>query len=153
MNKNFSIIVSEFNKKVTEHLFNSAFSYLIQSGVPEKKILVAKVPGAIEIPLIAKMLAKRKKCSAIICLGAVIRGDTDHYKYVCDQVSQGCQWVMLKYDIPVIFGVLTTETEEQAFKRTDGTVENKGADAAAAALKMVKLIDKITLGSSDDPDL
>jgi 6,7-dimethyl-8-ribityllumazine synthase len=141
--KNFAIVVSQFNQTVTDKLLAGALSHLQQAGVPGNNISVFKVPGAVEIPLIAQLVAKTKKYHAVICLGAVVRGDTSHYDYVCKQVSQGCQRVMLDFSLPVIFGVLTTETEQQAEDRAGGTEGNKGADAAAAALTMVQLIENL----------
>ena len=102
-----------------------------------------QVPGAIEIPLVAKLLAESNRYKAIIALGAVIRGETSHYDYVCDQVSQGCQKVMLDFNIPVIFGVLTTENEEQALARVGGVHGHKGIDAADAALEMIQVVEEL----------
>src|SRR5437868_2345916 len=104
-----AIVCSVFNSEICEKLLAGATTRLIELGINSNQIEIFKVPGAIEIPLIAKLLAKTNKYQAIISLGCVIRGDTSHYDYVCDQVSQGCQRVMLEFDIPVIFGVLTTE--------------------------------------------
>lgn len=143
MNMQFAIIVSEFNSQITNELLKGAQTRLQENGVPDKNIFVCKVPGAVEIPLVAKLLAKKQIYQAIICLGAVIRGDTDHYDYVCEQVSQGCQRVMLDFDIPVIFGILTTNTEQQAYDRIGGKEGHKGIDAADAALHMAKLLVEI----------
>ncbi len=111
-------------------------------GVAQSEITVQSVPGAVEIPLTVQLLAKSKRFDAIIALSCVIRGDTSHYDYVCDQVSQGCQRVMLDQDIPVIFGVLTTENEEQAYARVGGAEGHKGEEAADAAIEMVEIMDK-----------
>src|SRR5436190_9937561 len=111
-NMNIGIVVSEFNEDITSALLSGAVERLYELKFTENNLRVVKVPGAIEIPLVAKFMAMSKRYSAIICLGAVIRGETSHYDYVCMQVSQGCQKVMLEYDMPVIFGVLTTENEE-----------------------------------------
>src|SRR5579872_5521318 len=99
-----AIVVSEFNTEVTEKLLEGAHAKLISSGIPNHRIKVVKVPGAVEIPLTAKLLAMTHQYDAIIALGAVIRGETSHYDYVCEQVSQGCQHVMLAFNVPVIFG-------------------------------------------------
>ncbi|HEX4045265.1 MAG TPA: 6,7-dimethyl-8-ribityllumazine synthase [Gammaproteobacteria bacterium] len=139
----FAIVVSEYNANITEKLLAGALSRLKSKGINENAIVITKVPGAVEIPLTAQRLAKTKKYQAIICLGAVIRGDTDHYDYVCQQVSYGCQRVMLDFDTPVIFGILTTHTEEQAEDRVGGTGGHKGEEAADAALQMVTLKDLI----------
>lgn len=136
----FAIIVSDFNMEITHALKVGAIDQLKQKGIAEHHIKVIHVPGAVEIPLIAKLLAKKSEFSAIICLGAVIRGETSHYDYVCDQVSQGCQQVMLDHQIPVIFGVLTTDNEAQAQDRIGGKHGHKGRDAADAALTMAALV-------------
>ncbi len=135
-----AIVVSEFNHEITTELMNGCQQTLLKQGVPANQIHIIKVPGAIEIPLILQKLAQTKKYNALIALGAVIRGETTHYDYVCDQVSQGCQRVMLDHDIPVIFGILTTENDEQAFARIGGHHGHKGVDAAEAALRMIQII-------------
>ncbi|OGT40969.1 MAG: 6,7-dimethyl-8-ribityllumazine synthase [Gammaproteobacteria bacterium RIFCSPHIGHO2_12_FULL_40_19] len=144
MKKNITIkiavIISRFNDDVTDKLKTGALERLAELGLSQEQLTVFDVPGAVEIPLIAKQCAKQKKYDAIICLGAVIRGETTHYDYVCEQVSQGCQQVMMQYDIPVIFGVLTTENTEQALDRVGGAHGHKGADAADAALEMIELM-------------
>ena len=140
MSAQYAIIVSEFNTSVTEKLLNGAVMRLRERGIPDSHIFTIKVPGAVEIPLIAQLLAKTKKHDAIICLGAVIRGDTSHYDYVCQQVSHGCQQVMLSNELPVIFGVLTTNNEQQAHDRAGGKDGNKGTEAADAAIDMVEKI-------------
>lgn len=137
-----AIVVSEFNQDITEALLQGAVSQL-QKKIKDEAIIV-KVPGAVEIPLIAQRLAKSKKYEAIIALGAVIRGETSHYDYVCDQISQGCQRVMLDYDIPVIFGILTTENEEQCWDRLGGKHGHKGEEAAEAALAMVSILQQLS---------
>lgn len=142
---NFAIIVSEFNSEITSELLNGAQRRLLENDVPSEQIQIFKVPGAIEIPLIAQLLAKKSEYDAIICLGAVIRGDTDHYDYVCEQVSQGCQRVMLDQETPVIFGILTTNTEAQAYDRIGGKEGHKGVEAADAALHMAKLVRTISV--------
>lgn len=136
---NIAIVVSDFNQVITLKLLEGALLRLSQLGVSDTQVKVLHVPGAIEIPLTAKLLARTQKYAAIICLGAVIRGETSHYDYVCQQVSDGCQKVMLEVEIPVIFGVLTTETEEQALARVGGSEGHKGMDAADVALRMIEI--------------
>ncbi len=135
-----AIVVSLFNEEITSALLKGALKRLAELDVPKKNIKVIKVPGAVEIPLTAKMLAKTKQFQALICLGAVIRGETSHYDYVCSQVSEGCQQVMMAYDLPVIFGVLTTENVQQARDRVGGREGHKGREAAEAALHMIAVM-------------
>ena len=139
MNK-FAIVVSEFNKYITEALLQGSLAKLQQANINTEWVQVVWVPGAVEIPFTAQLLAKTKRYQAIICLGAVIRGETDHYDYVCQQVSYGCQRVMLDHDLPVIFGILTTDNEDQAQDRLGGKHGHKGEDAAEAALRMVEVV-------------
>ncbi|MES2997921.1 MAG: 6,7-dimethyl-8-ribityllumazine synthase [Pseudomonadota bacterium] len=135
---NLAIVVSRFNEDITEALLKAARRRLQELKFPEERITIVKVPGAIEIGLAAQQLAiSEANYLAIICLGAVIRGETDHYDYVCQQVSYACQKVALEESIPVIFGVLTTDTEAQACDRI-----SKGADAVDTALDMVSLLDQ-----------
>ncbi len=145
MMNRFAIVVSRFNHEITDKLLEGAHKRLLESGVDAKNIFIAHVPGAVEIPLTAKLLAKTNKYAAIICLGCVIRGDTNHYDYVCQQVSDGCQRVMLEHEIPVIFGVLTTNNEEQALDRVGGKEGHKGLEAADAALTMVSVVQQIAV--------
>ncbi|AAO90192.1 6,7-dimethyl-8-ribityllumazine synthase [Coxiella burnetii] len=140
-----AIVVSQFNRAVTEKLLNGVLQRLTELGVQANQIKTVWVPGAVEIPLLAKRLAKSKHYQAVVCLGAVIRGETDHYNYVCQQVSFGCQQVALEYEVPIIFGVLTTTTKEQAFARAGGERGNKGADWADAAVSMIKLMKEIEI--------
>jgi 6,7-dimethyl-8-ribityllumazine synthase len=132
-----AIIVSRFNQSVTEELLKGTLSRLEALNIASDDILVVEVPGAVEIPLVAQKLAKKQQVEAIIALGAVVRGETTHYDYVCDQVSQGCQQVSLAHNIPVIFGVLTTENGQQAWDRLGGNHGHKGHDAADAAIEMI----------------
>ena len=145
MNKSIAIVVSQYNRSITDKLLEGALAHLLASGIEEKQITLIHVPGAVEIPLAARLLAKSQRYEAIICLGAVIRGDTDHYDYVCEQVSQGCQRVMLDHEIPVIFGVLTTTTVQQAEERVGGKMGHKGQEAAEAALAMMRVVEQILL--------
>ncbi|EKD55334.1 MAG: 6,7-dimethyl-8-ribityllumazine synthase [uncultured bacterium] len=139
-----AVVVSEFNQEITEPLLQSTLSTLINHGISREKITITHVPGAVEIPLTAKLLAIKKKYDAIICLGAVIRGETDHYKYVCEQVSQGCQNVMMEFNVPVIFGVLTTKNVKLAKKRALGIKNNKGIESAEAAIQMIKVVKSLS---------
>lgn len=138
-----AIVVSRFNAHITDKLCEGALERLEALGFPPKKITVVKVPGAVEIPITAQQLAKTEIYEAIICLGAVIYGETDHYDYVCDQVSQGCQRVALDYDTPVIFGVLTTRNEAQAIERVGGKKGHYGKEAVDAAVQMVSVLQEI----------
>jgi 6,7-dimethyl-8-ribityllumazine synthase len=138
-----AIVVSRFNTHITDKLCEGALERLEELGFPPEKITVVKVPGAVEIPITAQQLAKTEIYEAIICLGAVIYGETDHYHYVCDQVSRGCQRVGLDYDIPVIFGVLTTRDDTQAIERIGGKKGHHGKDAVDAAMQMVSVLREI----------
>lgn len=135
-----AIVVSRFNESITTELTNGAVKRLIECGVLVENIDIKTVPGAIEIPIIVKQFAMKKNVDAIIAFGAVIRGETSHYDYVCDQVSHGCQKIMLDYNVPVIFGVLTTENMQQAKDRTGGSVGHNGVYAADAAIEMIQLM-------------
>ena len=138
-----AIVVSRFNQEITQALYEGALQRLKELEFHEQHITVAWVPGAVEIPLTAHLLAKTGAYAAIICLGAVVRGETSHYDYVCDQVSHGCKEVALRHEIPIIFGVLTTENEEQAMARAGGAHGNKGKDAIDAAFDMISVIQQI----------
>ena len=138
-----AIIVSRFNEAVTEALLEGALARLSELGFKENDITTVHVPGAVEIPLVAKRLARTQQFEAIITLGAVIRGETSHYDYVCDQASQGCQRVSLEADLPVIFGVLTTENREQAMARAGGSHSHKGRESVDAAVEMVSLLKQL----------
>ncbi|MCI7594718.1 MAG: 6,7-dimethyl-8-ribityllumazine synthase [Lachnospiraceae bacterium] len=137
------IVAGRFNEFITGKLLNGALDGLLRHEVKEEDIEVAWVPGAFEIPLIASKMAKSRKYDAIICLGAVIRGSTTHYDYVCNEVSKGIAAVSLNSDIPVMFGVLTTENIEQAIERAGTKAGNKGYDCAVGAIEMVNLIREI----------
>lgn len=137
------VIVSKYNAKITNTLKTAALIRLEERGVSKENITLFEVPGAIEIPVVAKILAKTLQYNAIIVLGAVIRGETTHYDLVCEQVSTGCQQIALQFEIPVIFGVLTTENEEQAFARLGGIHGNKGIEAADSAIDMCAVIQTI----------
>ena len=134
------IVAARFNEFVTTKLLSGAMDGLLRHNVEETDIHVAWVPGAFEIPLIASKMAKSRKYDAMICLGAVIRGSTSHYDYVCNEVSKGIAAVSLDSGIPVMFGVLTTENIEQAIERAGTKSGNKGYDCAVGAIEMVNLI-------------
>ena len=134
------IVVARFNEFITSKLLSGALDGLKRHDVSEDDIHIAWVPGAFEIPLIASKMAKSGKYDAVICLGAVIRGSTSHYDYVCNEVSKGIASVSLSSDIPVMFGVVTTENIEQAIERAGTKAGNKGYDCALGAIEMVNLI-------------
>lgn len=134
------IVAARFNEFITSKLLSGALDGLKRHDVSEESIDVAWVPGAFEIPLIAAKMAKSGKYDAVICLGAVIRGSTSHYDYVCNEVSKGIAQAALATGIPVMFGVLTTENIEQAIERAGSKAGNKGFDCAEGAIEMVNLI-------------
>ena len=137
------IVVARFNEFITSKLLGGAIDGLKRENVREEDIEVAWVPGAFEIPLIAKKMADSKKYDAVICLGAVIRGATSHYDYVCAEVSKGIAQVSLNAGIPVMFGILTTDTIEQAVERAGTKAGNKGFECAQGAIEMVNLINEL----------
>lgn len=137
------IVAARFNEFITSKLLGGAIDGLERHDVRKEDIDVAWVPGAFEIPLIASKMAKSGKYDAIICLGAVIRGATSHYDYVCSEVSKGIANVSLNADIPVMFGVVTTENIEQAIERAGTKAGNKGYDCAVSAIEMINLIREI----------
>lgn len=134
------IVAARFNEFITSKLLGGAMDGLLRHEVREEDISVAWVPGAFEIPLVAAKMAKSGKYDAVICLGAVIRGSTSHYDYVCNEVSKGIAAVSLESGIPVMFGVLTTENIEQAIERAGTKAGNKGYDCALGAIEMVNLL-------------
>ena len=134
------VVCARFNDFIVSRLLAGCEDTLLRHGVREEDIAVAWVPGAFEIPLIASKMAKSGKYDAVIALGAVIRGSTSHYDYVCSEVSKGVATVALQSDIPVLFGVLTTDTIEQAVERAGTKAGNKGSDCAESAIEMVNLI-------------
>jgi 6,7-dimethyl-8-ribityllumazine synthase len=141
--KKFGIVVSRFNDFITDRLTSGAVDALVRSGAADEDIEIVKVPGAFEIPLIAKKMAARGKYDAIICLGAVIRGATPHFEYISSEVAKGVAQVSMESKIPVIYGVLTCDTIEQAIERSGTKSGNKGYDAAIAAIEMVNLSKQI----------
>lgn len=140
----FSIVIGRFNEFISSKLLGGAIDGLVRHGAEKADIEVSWVPGAYEIPLIAQTLANSKKFDAIICLGAVIRGATPHFDYVSNEMSKGIAKVSLDSGIPVIFGVLTTDTIEQAIERAGTKSGNKGYDAAVSAIEMANLIKTIS---------
>jgi len=135
----FAIVVSKFNQPVTERLLEGVEQCLSKHSIPAKNRKVIYCPGSFELPQVANRLAAQKKWNAIICLGAIIRGETPHFEYVSAETARGIQDVSLRYSIPVVFGVLTTNTEKQALDRTGGPQGNKGWDAALTAIEMAGL--------------
>lgn len=134
-----TLIVSRFNSFITERLLEGALDVLLRSGIRAEDVTVVRAPGAWEIPLVTRAVLAQGKCDAVICLGAVIRGSTPHFDYVANEVSKGIAHLSLDYHIPVAFGVLTTDSIEQAVERAGSKMGNKGAEAAMAALEMVSL--------------
>jgi 6,7-dimethyl-8-ribityllumazine synthase len=139
----FGIVASRFNDFISGRLIEGAIDALTRAGGDEKDISVYKVPGAFELPLTAKKLAKSGRFDALICLGAVIRGATPHFEYISAEVSKGIAAVGLETEVPVAFGVLTTDTIEQAIERAGTKAGNKGWDAAMTAIEMVDLLRKL----------
>jgi len=138
----FGIIISRFNQFISERLLEGAIDGLVRHGVKDNDIDIAKVPGAFEIPIMAKRMIETKKVNGVICLGTIIRGDTPHFEFIAAEVSKGVAAVGMDKDIPVIFGILTTDTIEQAIERAGAKGGNKGWDAALSALEMVNLFRK-----------
>ena len=139
-NIRIAIVASRFNEFITSRLLSGALDGLKRHDVKEENIHVAWVPGAFEIPLIASRLAASKNYDAVICLGAVIRGSTSHYDYVCSEVAKGVAAAGLQSGVPVLFGVLTTDTIEQAIERAGSKAGNKGAECAQGAIEMANLL-------------
>lgn len=139
----FAIVAARFNAGVTEALLEGALTTLLEHGVPEDHVSVVRVPGAFEIPITTKRLAASGRYEAIIALGAVVRGGTPHFEYVAGECARGIARVALDEDVPVIFGVLTTDTEQQAMARAGGREGNKGHEAAVAGLEMVTLLRRL----------
>ncbi|MBP9013590.1 MAG: 6,7-dimethyl-8-ribityllumazine synthase [Smithella sp.] len=139
----FGIVASRFNDFICGRLMEGAVDALTRAGAEEKDIIIYKVPGSFELPLTAKKVAKSGRYDAVICLGAIIRGATPHFEYISAEVSKGIAVVGLETEVPVVFGVLTTDTIEQAIERAGTKSGNKGADAAMTAIEMVDLFKKI----------
>lgn len=139
----YALVVSRFNSFIVDSLQSGAIDALVRHGVPEKNITVIKVPGAFELPLVAKRAAQSGKYAAIIALGAVIRGSTPHFDYVAGECAKGIGQVGMAHDLPVVFGVLTVDTIEQAIERAGTKAGNKGADAALTAIELVSVLRKL----------
>ena len=137
------IVASRFNEIIVNKLLGGAVDGLVRHGVDESNITAAWVPGAFEIPVVAQKMAKSGKYDAVICVGAVIRGDTTHYDYVCNEVSKGVAQVGLSTGVPVLFGIVTTENIEQAIARAGSKAGNKGYDCALSAIEMVNLMEQM----------
>lgn len=144
----FGIVAAKFNTDVTGKLLTACIDTLIGHGVDKQDIRVVRVPGAFEIPLVARIMAKSNRHDAVICVGAVIRGDTPHFEYISAEVSRGIGQAALDTEIPIIFGVLTTETVAQAIERADPHKFNRGGEAAKGAIEMAKLM-RILKGETD----
>ncbi len=136
----FGLIVSRFNSFICDRLLEGAIDTLSRHGADDQQLTVVRVPGAFEIPLVAQKMAASSNYDAIICLGAVIRGGTPHFDYVCSEVSKGVASVSLENGLPVAFGVLTTDSVEQAIERAGTKAGNKGSEAAMSAIEMVNLL-------------
>jgi 6,7-dimethyl-8-ribityllumazine synthase len=141
--KRFGVIVGRFNDFISDRLLGGALDALARHGTKDEDVDIVKVPGAFEIPLMAKKMAEKKKHDAIICLGAVIRGSTPHFEYVSAEVSKGIASVSLDFGVPVIFGVITTDSLEQAIERAGSKSGNKGWAAAVAAMEMANLTESV----------
>jgi len=141
--KKFAVIASRFNDFVTKELISGCVDTLIRHGADEKDLIISWVPGAFEIPLVAQKIAKSKDYDAVICLGTVIRGSTPHFDYIAAEVSKGIAKVAQDTGVPVIFGVITADTIEQAIERAGTKDGNKGRDAALSAIEMANLLNKI----------
>ncbi len=142
-NRRFAVVASRFNDFITGRLVEGAMDCILRHGGSEENVTVVRVPGAFEIPLAASKLAKSGRYEAVICLGAVIRGATPHFDYVASEASKGIAQVSLSTGVPVIFGVLTTESIEQAVERAGSKSGNKGWDAAMSAIEMCSLLEAI----------
>ena len=138
-NMKFGIVVSEWNTEITESLFNGAYNTLLKHGVKKENIIKKYVPGSFELTLGAQLLAENTDVNAIICLGCIIQGETRHFDFICQGVTNGITQLNIKYNKPFIFGVLTTNNQQQAIDRAGGKYGNKGDEAAVAAIKMIAL--------------
>lgn len=139
----FALVASRFNEAVCGRLIDGAVDALLRHGAADKDVRLVRVPGSFEIPLVARRLAASKKYSAVICLGALVRGETPHFDHLAAEVCKGAGQVALETGVPVIFGVLTTDTMEQAIDRAGGKAGNKGWDAALAAIEMANLLGRL----------
>jgi 6,7-dimethyl-8-ribityllumazine synthase len=139
----FGIVVSRFNEFMTSKLLDGALDALIRHGASQDDIVVVKVPGSFELPYAAKKLAETKRYDAVICLGVVIRGETPHFNYICNEVAKGVAKISLESGVPVIFGLVTAENLEQAIERAGSKAGNRGFDAARSAIEMANLYKEI----------
>ena len=139
------VVAAKFNQSVTGRLLSSCLAGLAKHGIKEGRVQVVRVPGAFEIPLVAKTLAQSGRFDAVICLGAVIRGDTPHFDYICAEVSRGIGQAALETGVPIVFGVLTTETVAQAIERADPAKFNRGGEAAKVAIEMATVLRRIRM--------
>lgn len=144
----FALVAGRFNSFIVEHLINGACDALKRHGVADQAIDLVRVPGSFEIPFVAKRLAASGQYAAVICLGAVIRGDTDHYDHVAGEAAKGVAQAAMATGVPVIFGILTCDTLEQAINRAGAKSGNKGAEAAVAAIEMANLMPKLPAGGA-----
>jgi len=142
--KKFGIVIARFNSFIAERLLEGALDTLIRSGVKDKEIEVARVPGAFEIPLVAQKMVKSGRYDAVICLGAVIRGSTPHFDFVPNEATKGIAQASMESGVPIIFGVLTTDSIEQAIERAGSKAGNKGSECAATAIEMVNLLPQLS---------
>ena len=133
----FALIVSEWNEQITESLYEAAYNTLMEHGATRENIIRKNVPGSFELSLASQKMAQKDDVDAVICLGCIIQGETRHFEFICQSVSQGLKDVALKFDKPIIFGVLTTDTTQQALDRAGGKHGNKGDEAAITAIKML----------------
>ncbi|MFL5341888.1 MAG: 6,7-dimethyl-8-ribityllumazine synthase [Gemmataceae bacterium] len=139
----FAVVAAKFNPDVVDRLVAGALEGFRKHGVPDEAVTLIRVPGAIEVPLVCRRLAASGKYAAVVALGAVIQGDTDHYTYVCQEAAAGVMRAGLDTGVPVIFGILTCQTDEQALARAGGEHGDKGYDAAVAAIEMANLLKKL----------
>ncbi len=139
----FALVVGRFNSFITARLLEGALDTLRRHGAEDRSLSVVYAPGAFEIPVVAKKLAKSGKYDAVVCLGAVIRGETPHFEYISSEVSKGIAQIAIESDVPIAFGVLTCDTTEQAMERSGAKSGNKGADAALSAIEMASLFKKL----------
>jgi len=141
--KKFGIVIARFNSFIAERLLEGALDTQMRSGVKDKEIEVARVPGAFEIPLVAQKMVKSGRYDAVICLGAVIRGSTPHFDFVANEATKGIAQASMESGVPIIFGVLTTDSIEQAIERAGSKAGNKGSECAATAIEMVNLLPQL----------
>jgi 6,7-dimethyl-8-ribityllumazine synthase len=147
----FAVVVSRFNNLITERLLRGAIDALEKSGAAKTDIEIVEVPGAFELPLAAKKLAEKGEYDALIAIGCVIRGETSHYDYVCSETARGLQLAQMDTGVPIIFCVLTCETQEQAMARAGGAHGNKGLDSGMAAIEMARLSQKLSGKAAQTP--